>query len=101
VTDDEPQERNWFKGSLAIFLMLLKGLLLPLSLGLITLAFTWPISYYSCMSYSDAIQHPSKFQFFKCYLQADDGRWLERTEYESSEIGIRLIIAQPIETKLK
>lgn len=79
-----------FKASLALGLSLLKGLLVPFSAGVLMWAVSWPIGYISCTSYAEAIEHPYKYKLMSCYIQTNDGRFLEKSEYQSSELGMKI-----------
>jgi hypothetical protein len=88
----DEQTKSWFKGGWAVALMLVKGLLIPLSVGLLMWIFTYPVSWYGCKAYGESIEHPWQFRFFKCYIRTNEGYWLERSEYQAHSVGFKLIL---------
>lgn len=72
---------------------LLKGLAVPIIGGLLAYAVTYPIGYLSCTKYGEAKQIDTKYVWFQCYVKTDEGKWLEKTEYLSSKIGAKIILA--------
>lgn len=77
--------------ALKIAWALLKGVAIPIFAGMLAWCVTYPLQSYSCHSYGDAKGIETKFQWFNCYVN-DKGVWLEKTEYLSSKIGVKLII---------
>jgi hypothetical protein len=71
---------------------LLKGLSVPIIGGLIAYAVTYPIGYLSCTKYGEAKQIDTKYVWFQCYVKTDQGKWLEKTEFLASQVGMKLIL---------
>lgn len=89
---DEKETKSWFKGGLGVALTILKGFLIPVSLGLIGYSFSWPLGHLSCTYYGEATEHPTKFVWWNCYVQDKEGVWLSKQEYQSTRLGMRLIL---------
>lgn len=72
--------------------ILLKGLSVPFVAGMLAYAVTYPLGAYSCHAYGDAKELNTKYVWFNCYVQ-DSGKWYEKTEYLSSKIGVKFVLA--------
>lgn len=88
-------EKSLFKASLKFGWGLLKGLLIPFSAGLLMYTISYPLNWYSCKSYAESIEHPFRYRFFSCYIATDKGKYLEKTEYQAQQVGMKLILATP------
>jgi len=90
--NDDPQ-KSIYRGAWKVGLQLLKGLLVPFAAGVLMYCLSYPLGYVACSSYADAIEHPFKYQWFSCYIQTKDGDWLLKQEYQSSKVGMKVILS--------
>lgn len=87
------EEKSVFKGTLGVALTVAKGFLIPISLGVLGYAFSWPLGSLGCSYYGEATEHPTKYVFWTCYVQDKQGEWLTKQEFQSSKLGMRLVLS--------
>lgn len=82
------------KGLLAASLVVLKGLVIPIAIGLIACAFKYPLGYADCHYYGQAKELPNKYVWFQCYIKDPKKGWMTQDEYQRASIGAKLIMVK-------
>ena len=72
----------------------IKGLLVPLLVGLIVWVFTYPKGAIDCHYYAQNKQLEGHYSWWECYVKAD-GTWYTKQEYQSAKIGALLRVDKP------
>lgn len=92
----DEQTSTIFKASLKFALGLLKGLLIPLSAGMLMWLISYPLGAYSCRNYAKGIHLQGwNYSWFVCFVE-DNDKWYTKDQYESSKVGVRLILAPEV-----
>ena len=75
-----------------VLITLLKGMLVPLGMGLLLTCIHYPLGMADCHFYGSARDIPTKYVWFQCYVHDNKHGWLKMEEYQRAVIGSRVIL---------
>lgn len=74
-------------------LTLLKGLMLPIAVGLLVTIIHYPLGMADCHFYGSARGIDTKYVWFQCYVKSDKMGWVTKEEYERAVMGSKVILS--------